>query len=405
LTACRSSASTGGMDMRAIRRILLDLAGTATQPEAHLLESLDEDTWLRLDTMAEQHRLQPLLHSLHKEDPAIPDLIAGRWQAAHRRSAMESMLLKAGLEECCQLLVSHGFEPIALKGAYLAWHAYPDPALRPLRDLDLLLPRDNVADAFRLLERSGFAHLKTPDMPLEDIIRLEKHLTPLVTPRGTKLELHHRLWEPQGRLQYEVPRGIEDWVRENSIRIDGICFPAREDMLAHLIVHAVYSHRLDCGPLILTDILFLTRGGSFDWDSFWDRAKEENWHSGARLLIDLVRRYHGVDAVPRSGSEPEPPPVAIVDAAPDLLLQNLDTRGSASFIATLLTGGPSGIFKRIGGRRQATGEAGARRSLAKEGGPIRWATDRLKRTLGEAWNKDVRGQSRQIAELTRWLDR
>ena len=176
-------------------------------------------------------------------------------------------------------------------------------------------------------------------------------------------------------------------------------------MLAHLIVHAVYSHRLDCGPLILTDILFLTRGGSFDWDSFWDRAKEENWHSGARLLIDLVRRYHGVDAVPRSGSEPEPPPVAIVDAAPDLLLQNLDTRGSASFIATLLTGGPSGIFKRIGGRRQATGEAGARRSLAKEGGPIRWATDRLKRTLGEAWNKDVRGQSRQIAELTRWLDR
>ena len=67
-----------------------------------------------------------------------PAQIAASWQAAHRIAAMQAMVQRAELAETCALLERAGFAPIALKGAWLSAHAYPEPAQRPMRDIDLL---------------------------------------------------------------------------------------------------------------------------------------------------------------------------------------------------------------------------------------------------------------------------
>ena len=381
------------MELPALRRILI---GLLVEDCPVALARLLADDWAVLDAMAGEHRLQPLLYAIYRDDGQIPGTIRAGWRTAHRSAAMVCLVQKAELAETAALLEAKGFAPIALKGSYLAWHAYPTPAQRPMRDLDLLVEPDTVLAAFECLQVAGYRLAETPEMPLADIVRLEKHLPVLIAPRGTPVELHHRLWEPSGRLDHATPAPAEADIRQRAIRLDGIAFPAPEDTLVHLIVHAVYGHRLDCGPLVLSDLRFLAQGQSIDWDAFWARAEHEGWAGAAGLLFALAR-------LPLPWKSLQPPP-ALLALAPDLLLQNLSTRQSAGFGAAVLTGGPAALLRRLTGKRQAAGGGAARRDMACEGGALGWAWSRLRRTAGDLASGNVRRQSRDLAQLSRWLD-
>lgn len=368
------------------------------------LDRLSESDWDRLNFLAAQHRLRPLLHAQHDSDPAIPARIRTDWQDAHRLAALEAMQIRHELGQCVRSLEAAGIAPVALKGAWLSAHAYPSPALRPMRDIDLLVPRDQVLDAYAVLRGAGYAEFEAPEMSLEDTLRLDKHLPPLVAPRGTVVELHHRLWEPDGRLDHASPTETAALPAETVRDQDGIAYLAPSDTLAHLIVHAVYSHRLDCGPLLLPDIDFLLRTAPIDWPAFWDRATREGWRSGARLVLELVAAYRKGAQIDFAADGGAPAPQALIEAAPDLLLQDLDTRRSAGLAAAAIKAGPTQLLQRMRGRRSAHGEAEVTRSVEHEGGMIGWAGSRLWRSLTELTRPDVRRQSRQLAALSTWLD-
>jgi len=385
------------MDLPALRRSLLALLGPVPSPK------LDESHWQALDRLAALHRLQPLLHAERGSDQAIPAATRDSWRAGHRRSAMQALATRAALEDCHGLLEQEGYEPIALKGAWLARHAYPDPALRPMRDLDLWVPAECVLSAYSVLIECGYVMAEPPEMSLADSVRLDKHLPVLIAPRGVAIELHHRLWEPHGRLDHASPRADEAAIRARArLDPDGIRMLDPQDTLAHLMVHAVYSHRLDCGPLLLSDIDFLLHSTSIDWSRFWAEAQRGNWRAGARLVFELVGKWRGSAQFALEG---DPAPAALLDAAPDLLLQELDTRQSAQLAAATLKGGPSRLFQRALGRRAAAGEAEATRDMEHDGGALAWAVSRAWRSASQLARADVRRQSRQLAALSKWLDR
>lgn len=387
-----------------LRRLLLDLIGTAVRAGPAQLERLSEEDWTALDRMAGEHRLRPLLHVTQRDNPVIPQPLAELWREAHRFAALTAMVQRAELGECCALLSGHGFVPVALKGAWLAWHAYPEPAQRPLRDLDILVTQDTARPAFEMLVGAGYRLEDPPDMEIEDIVRLEKHMPPLIAPRGTRIELHHRMWERDGRLDHATPAGNEAAVRARTIVRDGIAYPAPEDMLAHLIVHAVYSHRLDCGPLVLSDLRHLLARETIDTAHFWQRATNEGWAAGAHLLFALVRRYHGENAAPAPPAGTAPLPDDVLEAAPDLLLQSMDTRHSAHVVATALAAGPAAFTRRLAGKTAGAPDQGHSPMRQREGGFLRWAMSRLRRTLGDALRPGVMAQSRDLGRLSRWLD-
>jgi hypothetical protein len=217
------------------------------------------------------------------------------------------------------------------------------------------------------------------------------------------IELHHRLWERDGRLDHALPAGAEDEVRARAVHEgDGFIYPAPEDMLAHLIVHGLYSHRLDCGPLLLSDLALLIAARPIDWDRFWTRARSQGWRDGARLVLDLVAWYRPETVLVLEG---EPTPATLFAALPDLLLQELDTRRSAGFAAAALRRGPRRISQRLRGVKAAEGEAPVQREMDSEGGLLGWMAGRTARTLRDLSRADVRRQSKRLADLSAWLDR
>ena len=389
------------MAARAIdHRALLELLAGRVPPEH---ARITPDGWDELDRIAQLHRFQPLLYHFHRDNPAIPDGVQQHWREAFRASALRALALQGDLADATGLLEAAGLAPIALKGAWLAWHAYPHPALRPMRDLDLLLTPETVIAGHRLLQEHGYAPLGTPEFAAEDAVRLDKHMPPLLSPRGTVIEIHHRLWEIDGRMDHSAPGANEAAIRGRAVRHGAITFLAPADLLAHLIIHAVYDHRLDCGPLVLADIAFLLRKAGMDWDRFWAAAGQQGWRKGAHLVLTLVRT-HAPDVEIRFPADLGPLPPEHLGLAGELLLQELATRRSAGFAATLTIGGLGAMMSRVFARRSPKGDAQVARNLDGEGGYARWARTRLVRTLGELSHATVRRQSRQLASLSRWLD-
>lgn len=387
-------------DLPHLRRLLLGLIAPGTS--AASLGGLDEAAIGALDAMAAQHRLQPLLHHLHGAGD-LPPVLAESWRQAHRFSQLSAMVHKVELTAVCALLEGAGHAPIALKGAWLAWHAYPEAALRPVRDIDLLLTPEDVIAAFDLLCAQGY-QTGPAELSPQDVLRLDKHMPPLLSPRGVTIELHHRLWEVDGRMDHHAPASIGSDPRSRMIMREGLRYLAPADTLAHLIVHAVYDHRLDCGPLLLWDIACLLRASPVDWQAFWQGAEAGGWAKGARLVLDLVAAHDpGIAIAFPPGLAATP--AAILNSAPDLLLQPLESRQSAGVIATARAAGPLRFFQRLGARRSAAGDAGAVvRDLAAEGGYLGWAGSRLRRTLGQLVSGEVRRQSSGLARLSQWLD-
>jgi len=391
------------MDRPALRRVLLELIGTGAEPDLAPLGLAD---WAELDRIAALHRLEPLLHAQQRDNRAIPPAVAQGWHAAHRVWALRAMVQRAELAETFGLLERNGFEPIALKGAWLSAFAYPEAAQRPMRDIDLLVSPETVIPAFEALLAAGYRQAGASEMALDDVVRLDKHMPPLIAPRGTQVELHHRLWERDGRLDHASPTGDEMGSRGRAlIAADGLRYLDPQDLLAHLIVHAVYSHRLDCGPLVLTDIDLLLRAAPIAWPRFWTEAAAQGWRDGARLLLELTALYRPGAPIDFSADRGGPAPADLLAAAPDLLLQELDRRASAGLAAATLKAGPAKLAQRIAGRRQVAGEAAVTRQTGHEGGRLGWAAFRALRSLRDLTHGDVRDQSRQLAALSKWLDR
>ena len=102
-----------------------------------------------------------------------------------------------------------GIEVIGLKGADLAWNLYPEPWLRPQRDLDLLVPETRLAEALQRLEEMGCRLDEGSRHPAHPGFWWHHHCT-LVHPLGVKLELHRGLWR--------MP--VDRWPRDFSLRGD-----------------------------------------------------------------------------------------------------------------------------------------------------------------------------------------
>ena len=120
---------------------------TRSEGVAHELD------WQALDRSAAQHRLRPVLHK--RVGHLAPRELAAQWEQSYHRAGMRALYQRAGLIRVTRVLAAAGIEALALKGAVFVWLRGSDPALRPMRDLDLLVAEDRALEAHRLLRELG----------------------------------------------------------------------------------------------------------------------------------------------------------------------------------------------------------------------------------------------------------
>ena len=176
-----------------------------------------------------------------------------------------------------------GIPAMPLKGALLAGSYYADPCLRPLMDMDLLIPPAHFQTGQQILTDFGFEvyersakdiayvrgqRMNNVFMPEHWVIvelhcRVDQQLE-----NGLTFDLADRLWESS------APRPFLDGVRDH--------LPSRASLLTHVCIHATvdwFTHRGTVMQLMDIQVLVSSMSAA-DWQSF-----TEGFRSGDARLI------------------------------------------------------------------------------------------------------------------------
>jgi hypothetical protein len=276
-----------------------------------------------------EHRLGPMLRHMlikHHSHIEIPERIETYLNSAYRAANFKALHAQQCLILTHRIFSQHKIRYMALKGSYLAFHAYPQASLRPMRDLDILVPEAQALEAFYLLLSKGFNRIQNCSQNPEFALKMKHQLPSLFDPVSRMVvEIHNRIGDPN---QQTISLDENLWARSVQKRIGNelISFESPVDLLLHLIHHAAYHHRFDNGPLLLSDIAFLLSKHDIKWVVFWQLARQDSIVSGAMLVLKLVVAYWPNVLIDWPDFMVEEPTPQTLDDASYSLLRNYDNR-------------------------------------------------------------------------------
>ena len=202
---------------------------------------------------------------------------------AQLRRVEAVVLIPHAVQMSVGLLRSSGFEPVVFKGPSLAAR-YPEPGLRSMVDLDVLLPAAEHRAAVSVLERGGWSVIKAANHQRYETVLLHPSVPDLF------LELHRAL---DGWYERSTAMSLESlWERRIPIDCFGTAafgLPAEVEILA-LAAHAgkpyhCFSRLIWAVDLVVVDRAARSAGGAIDWDLVRDLAIA--WRCQAMTAVAL----------------------------------------------------------------------------------------------------------------------
>lgn len=293
---------------------------------------------------ASEHRFAACLH--HSLGGAglrqlLPSDLRNRLAAAYQRSTLRALAMQRDMLTTSRVLDQAGIPHLFMKGAYLAQFAYPELGLRPLRDLDVLVPQEGALAAFEALLSNGLErkppHMGNPAAHLAE----RKHLPPVRFPGGATVEVHTRTISAGPLLKADAGQGVYGALAPRQVTRDvagsPIHFEGPEDLLLHLSIHAAIDHRFDNGPLILSDVGWMLETHSIDWDLLWRLAGAQGATRGLALVLRLVEREWPSTSIawPAEAAHILPADDPVIAVAAESLLRSVKARGDVALQAEL----------------------------------------------------------------------
>lgn len=264
-------------------------ARTQSHPRFRLAlqDALEQfSAWDALPELAEMHGMAPLLYMhLRAVDAPCPAPVQLALKGLVLRHQRANAIYDLVLREVLQHLASAGIEALVLKGSALAHLIYPQPGLRPRRDLDILVREQDAERAYHLLSEVGFALAPSP---LHGLSRYHQHFAPVerhVAGFTVNLDLHVNLFFRFKAYGFAQINYAELRVDALPFQVDGLtAYTLSPEMqLWHLYHHgfsvplrqASHDRLLGAADIVSMVELWLDR---IDWERV-RRCYPQVWHA------------------------------------------------------------------------------------------------------------------------------
>jgi hypothetical protein len=213
-----------------------------------------------------------------------------RDQAVNCRRSIAAQWLRFGfdLRQLAQAFAKHDVDFLLVKGAVLAFNAYPDYSLRAMTDIDVVVRPESLEKAVELTYQSGFRCPERFQFAQPHVLaRNPEFFTgqreisiPLQKP-GTRslIELHTKLESTEPWFPVN-PRAIWENTEETIVHKLRVKTLEKHEFLLHLLLHCARSHVFEHGLRALLDV------------HLWVKLNEDRW-DWERLAFQVVRRGCG----------------------------------------------------------------------------------------------------------------
>jgi hypothetical protein len=245
---------------------------------------------------ATEHRIGPLLWRALASAEARDELgplrpVLGGVADAYRMEAL--LLLPRSVALAIGPLTGAGLEPVVFKGPAVAAR-YPEPGLRPMEDIDLLLPRADHRRALDALAEAGWRVARAAGPDLYDTALTHPDVPSLF------LEVHYGLAGTSQRVTALDAEAL--WRRRRPIDCAGtpaFGLPPAEELVT-LAAHAGKPHHGFARLVWIADLARIlgeadARGEPIDWEQVHDVAVAGRCRTVTGAALALARRA-GVDA-------------------------------------------------------------------------------------------------------------
>lgn len=202
-------------------------------------------SWQKVLRKADWYRISAfLLYHLRRLDcgNTIPTWVMEDLKKLYFRNGYLNLRRRAELRQVLLALAEDDIPAIALKGAALLETVYPNGCLRPMSDVDLLVPEENADAVQSRLMEFGYLPMGSPEQQ-ESQREVHHHLARLVNSKGIGvIEVHSHIVPRDSEFRFNIASFWKHAVPQPVAGVDALIL-APEHHLMHLAVHFFLARR------------------------------------------------------------------------------------------------------------------------------------------------------------------
>nr|WP_321452410.1 nucleotidyltransferase family protein [uncultured Carboxylicivirga sp.] len=205
----------------------------------------------------------------------LPEKLTLELKKAYFTSLLRNTKILTIRDELNKLFSANNLKPLLLKGCTLATSIYPDPALRPMSDIDILFFNNDAEKAHELLIASG----GTCSYQEKEHDKRTGHQLPGIMYKGIHIEIHRSLFDTDLNYNISNPYLAKNLECDNTQINSELNF-------SYLALHAYYTMRR--GGIRLSwflDLILLTKKESLSDKLFNHHIFELNIVKPVYLII------------------------------------------------------------------------------------------------------------------------
>lgn len=246
-------------------------------------------TWLtQIDLEADfdqgTFRLLPLMYE-NLRRIGIDHPLMGRLKGVYRLTWYKNNKLFSDLSPVVAALRTAGIPVLFLKGLPLIESYYGNIAVRPMADIDLLVPKSFARPALQVMEAFSYSKLADPTV---DYLRYRHALGYWSESRG-EFDLHWHVFAE--RRQSEADAVFWDNARAISFHgMEGLV-PDATRMFLHTLVHGFRWNQEPPIRWIADAMVILRKGETLDWDAMVDYVTEHQLDYRFKLPLRFLKQH------------------------------------------------------------------------------------------------------------------
>jgi Uncharacterised nucleotidyltransferase len=245
--------------------------------------------------------LGPLLLRAVADDPGAAALPL--WPLVHGANLTARVIAEEQIDAMAEILDAcrDSVPPLVLlKGISICDQYYPEPHLRPMRDLDVLVEHEAVPTIEATLSKLGYGQ---PAQKPRGFYETHHHSSPFFHPeRGIWVDVHRALVAPTSELRADKifsVASLQSQLRSSEFRGRPVRRLSDELQIVHLSCH--WAHRLQVvgGMVAMVDMIFLLKNApALHWDQIVEWTKDSVASRYLYLLLTYLttRRLIDMDA-------------------------------------------------------------------------------------------------------------
>lgn len=264
--------------------------------------------WDGLIDLAGFQRLSGFLHAHLSEGPLadkVPEPARKLMKEDHLRIVASGVYFDREIKASLETLNNNDIPVILLKGSFLRDGVFQNSNLRPMSDIDVLVPEARAQQAQELIVRLGYVPVGSE----ETATRLNRvgHQLPRLrsVDKPTAIEVHRHIVDLDSPLVFDIS-GF--WERAVGVEVQGVAVRtlSPEDHLIHLSIHFMLDRRFKSASALgqLADINAVVEMADppIDWDLFLRLLRDYELMTPAGCAMTLSRLLLGTPIPPDTAS-------------------------------------------------------------------------------------------------------